>query len=152
MQRLEAHVESLAKELETEPTDSLIIVTADHGHIDNRQVWLRDYPQLYECLEREPSLEPRVLNLFVKPEKEDFFVQEFNKTFGDDFDLFPVEEVIKRKLFGNGQPHPNFRSMLGNYLAIAKGNLSIMTVDETFIGMHGSLTEDEMLIPLIIFG
>jgi predicted AlkP superfamily pyrophosphatase or phosphodiesterase len=161
---LEAQVASLAEELETEtknsnrvtkpssePTDSLIIVTADHGHIDNKQVWLRDYPQLYECLEREPSLEPRVLNLFVKPEKEDFFVQEFNKTFGDDFDLVPVEEVIKRKLFGTGQLHPNFRSMLGNYLAIAKGNLSIMTVDETFIGMHGSLTEDEMLIPLIIF-
>jgi hypothetical protein len=41
--------------------------------------------------------------------------------------------------------------MLGNYLAIAKGNLSIMTVDEQFIGMHGSLTEDEMLIPLIVF-
>lgn len=78
-------------------------------------------------------------------------MQEFNKTFGDDFVLLPVEEVIKRKLFGTGQPHPNFRSMLGNYLAIAKGNLSIMTVDETFIGMHGSLTEDEMLIPLIIF-
>ena len=164
LQRLEAQVASLVKELETEtknsnratkpssePTDSLIIVTADHGHIDNRQVWLRDYSQLHECLEREPSLEPRVLNLFVKPEKEDFFVQEFNKTFGDDFDLFPVEEVIKRKLFGTGQPHPNFRSMLGNYLAISKGNLSIMTVDEQFIGMHGSLTEDEMLIPLIVF-
>ncbi len=151
LQKLEAQVASLAKELSSEPTDSLIIVTADHGHIDNRQVWLRDYPQLHECLEREPSLEPRVLNLFVKPEKEDFFVQEFNKTFGDDFDLLPVEEVIRRKLFGNGKPHPNFRSMLGNYLAIAKGNLSIMTVNETFIGMHGSLTEDEMLIPLIVF-
>ena len=151
LQRLETQVASLAEELETETDDTLIIITADHGHIDNRQVWLRDYPKLHECLEREPSLEPRVLNLFVKPEKKDFFVQGFNKTFGDDFVLLPIEEVIKRKLFGNGKPHPNFRSMLGNYLAIAKGNLSIMTVDENFIGMHGSLTEDEMLIPLILF-
>ena len=161
---LEAQVASLAEELSpktknsnraadlsSEPSDSLIIVTADHGHIDNRQVWLRDYPQLHECLEREPSLEPRVLNLFVKPEKEDFFVQEFNKTFGEDFDLIPMEEAISRRLFGTQHHHPNFRSMLGNYLAIAKGNLSIMTVDEQFIGMHGSLTEDEMLIPLIVF-
>jgi len=41
--------------------------------------------------------------------------------------------------------------MLGNYIAIAKGDLSIMTVDEEFKSMHGSLTEDEMLIPLIVF-
>ncbi|MCR4580489.1 MAG: alkaline phosphatase family protein [Treponema sp.] len=144
---LEASVAKLAAELE----DSLIIVTADHGHIDNRQVWLRDYPHLYECLERDASLEPRVLNLFVKPGKEDFFVKEFNRSFGEDFDLLPMEEAIGRGLFGNQPHHPLFRSMLGNYLAIATGTLSIMTVDENFISMHGSLTEDEMLIPLIVF-
>ena len=44
-----------------------------------------------------------------------------------------------------------FRSMLGNYIAIATGDLSIMTVEEAFVSMHGSLTEDEMLIPLIVF-
>ncbi len=144
---LEASVARLAAELD----DSLIIVTADHGHIDNRQVWLRDYSKLYNCLERDASLEPRVLNLFVKPEKEAFFVREFNRTFGQDFDLIPMEEAIARELFGTQPPHKNFRSMLGNYLAIATGELSIMTVDEKLISMHGSLTEDELLIPLIVF-
>ena len=152
LRSLEAQVAKLAAELESEDEESLIIVTADHGHIDNRQVWLRDYPELHKCLEREPSLEPRVLNLFVKQGKEDFFIHEFNKTFGEDFDLLSMDDAIDRGLFGTKRPHPNFRSMLGNFLAIAKGNLSIMTVDENFIGMHGSLTEDEMLIPLIIFG
>ena len=148
---LEAQISKLASEPQAASEDSLIIVTADHGHIDNRQVWLRDYPELHDCLLREPSLEPRVLNLFVKQGKEDFFVRSFTKTFGEDFDLLPMDEAISRGLFGTKTPHPNFRSMLGNYLAIAKGNLSIMTVDEQFIGMHGSLTEDEMLIPLIVF-
>ena len=87
----------------------------------------------------------------MKPEKEEFFVRTFNRTFGDDFDLVPMDEAISRGLFGTVTHHANFRSMLGNYLAIAKGNLAIMTVDEKFIGMHGSLTEDEMLIPLIVF-
>lgn len=151
LKRSEANITRLVKELAAKNEDSLIIVTADHGHIDNRQVWLRDYPELYACLERAPSLEPRVLNLFIKKEKEDFFAREFTRTFGEDFDLLPMEEAISRGLFGTREPHPRFRSMLGNYIAIAKGDLSIMTVDEEFKSMHGSLTEDEMLIPLIVF-
>ena len=41
--------------------------------------------------------------------------------------------------------------MLGNYLAIATDNLSIFFTDERNMSMHGSLTEDEMLIPFIVF-
>ncbi|MBR5348871.1 MAG: alkaline phosphatase family protein [Lachnospiraceae bacterium] len=144
---LEQEVAKLAGELK----DSLIIVTADHGHIDNEQVMMRDYPQLIECLERMPSLEPRVLNLFVKPEKEAYFISEFNRLFGDRFNLMPMDWAIEANLFGTGRHHPMFRSMLGNYIAIATGDLSIMSVDEKFVSMHGSLTEDEMLIPLIVF-
>ena len=39
-------------------------------------------------------------------------------------------------------------------MAIATSNLTIITinfVDEFFVSMHDGLTEDEMLIPLIIF-
>ena len=57
--KLEAEVSKLAEAI----PNSLIVVTADHGHIDNEQVMIRDYPQLTECLEHLPSLEPRVLNL-----------------------------------------------------------------------------------------
>ena len=32
-----------------------------------------------DCLERLPSLEPRVLNLFVNEDKKDIFVKEFQK-------------------------------------------------------------------------
>ena len=144
---LEAEVSKLAEAI----PNSLIVVTADHGHIDNEQVMIRDYPQLTECLEHLPSLEPRVLNLFVKPEKEEFFITEFNRLFGDRFDLLSMDEAIERDLFGTGTHHPMFRPMLGNYIAIATGDLSIMTVEEAFVSMHGSLTEDEMLIPLIVF-
>ena len=147
MIELESEVAKLAADI----PNSLIIVTADHGHIDNEQVQIQDFPQLTECLTHLPSLEPRVLNLFVKPEKEAFFVEEFNRLFGDRFDLMPMDEAIDRELFGTGKHHVQFRSMLGNYIAIATGDLSIMTVEEEFVSMHGSLTEDEMLIPLIVF-
>ena len=58
-------MEQLCKELK----NTLVSVTADHGHIDSRGVALTDYPNIMECLVRMPSIEPRALNFFVKEEK-----------------------------------------------------------------------------------
>ncbi|MBR2408877.1 MAG: alkaline phosphatase family protein [Lachnospiraceae bacterium] len=147
LEKLECMVNHLVEECE----DTLFLVTADHGHIDTEYVVLQDYPAICDCLVRLPSLEPRVLNFFVKEEKRNIFEEEFKKEFGDKFLLMPMEEAIGRNLFGTGVHHENFRGMLGNYLAIATGNLSIFYTDERFVSLHGSLTEDEMLIPLLVF-
>ena len=147
MLAMEEDIRRLADEL----NDTLIVVTADHGHIDNEFAVLQDYPRLCDCLVRLPSLEPRVLNLFVKEDKRDFFENEFNRLFADNFLLMPMEEVIAKNLFGTGKHHEQFRGMLGDYLAIATGSLSIFFNEERWLSMHGSLTEDEMQIPLIVF-
>ncbi len=144
---LEEEVSKLADELE----DTLIIVTADHGHIDTDTVFIWDYPKIEECLVRLPSLEPRVLNFFIKDGMKEIFEKEFNKEFGDKFILMPTEEAIEKNLFGTGRHHEKFRSMLGDYLAIATGNLSILVLEEEWKSLHGSITEEEMLIPLIVF-
>ena len=65
----------MVKELD----DTLLFITADHGHINTESVVLQDYPVIMDCLERLPSLEPRVLNFFVKEDKKDIFVKEFQK-------------------------------------------------------------------------
>ena len=144
---LEKQVAGLAAELE----DTLIVVTADHGHIDINNVRIEDYLELYDCLIRHPSLEPRVLNLFIKDGKKDFFEKEFNRLFGDKFLLMSVEEVIAKNLMGTGMHHKMFRSMLGDYIAIATSDLSFDLVGSNLKSMHGSLTPDEMEIPLIVF-
>ncbi len=144
-------LEYMVKQLVDACEDTLFLVTADHGHIDTEYVVLQDYPAICDCLTRLPSLEPRVLTFFVKEEKKEVFEVEFRKEFGDHFLLLPMEEAIERNLFGTGVHHENFRGMLGDYLAIATGNLSIFYTDERWVSMHGSLTEDEMLIPLIVF-
>ena len=147
------HIEKTVTKLAETLTDTLFIITADHGHLDTDGVKIQNYPKIMDYLERMPSLEPRALNFFVKPGKEAFFEKEFNKEFGSKFILMPMQEALDKKLFGDKAPevwHKCFRSMLGNYLAIATDDLSIFFDDDFLLSMHGGLTEEEMLIPLIV--
>ncbi len=149
LRNLEKQVQELTDKLE----DTLFIVTADHGHMDSKCVALEDYPTIIECLVRMPSIEPRVLNLFVKEEKKQQFEEEFQSFFGEEFLLWPKQKVLDEKLFGAGAEHPTFRDMLGDYLAIAVGDISIFDTREEaemFIGVHAGLLEDEMVIPLVV--
>ena len=147
------HIEKAVAELVASLEDTLFIITADHGHLDTEGVKIQNYPKIMDCLERMPSLEPRTLNFYVKPGKEAEFENEFNKEFGSKFMLMTMQEALDKKLFGDKSPehwHKNFRSMLGNYLAIATDDLSIFFDDDFLKSMHGGLTEEEMIIPLIV--
>lgn len=146
---LETQVKLLCDSLK----DAVVIVTADHGHINSKGVCLYDYPRIAECLVRSPSIEPRTLNLFVKEDKKKQFESEFEKEFGGKFLLMTKEEVLDKKMFGDGVEHPCFRDMIGDYLTIAIDDLSIFNTKKEvdyFVGVHSGLTQDEMNIPLII--
>lgn len=146
VRELERAVEELADEL----SDTLLLVTADHGHIDSPKAVIADYPDITECLVRMPSIEPRCLNLFVKGGMEERLKAAFKEHFGDKFLLMSKEEVKERRLFGRGTPHPRFDEMLGDYVAAATSDLSIYnTESKNFVGAHAGLTKDEMIIPLI---
>ncbi len=149
VQQLEEQVKHLCENLE----NTLVIVTVDHGHMDSKCVGLDEYPKIRECLLRLPSIEPRALNLFVKPEKREQFEAEFQKEFGGRFLLWTKERVLNEQIFGTGNEHPCFRDMLGDYLAIAIDDVSVFATKEEadlYIGVHAGLTEDEMAIPLIV--
>lgn len=146
VRELERAVEELAGEL----SDTLLIVTADHGHIDSPKAVITDYPDITECLVRMPSIEPRCLNLFVKDGMEKRLKAAFAEHFGDKFMLMSKAEVKERQLFGKGTPHPRFEEMLGDYIAVAVDDVSIYNMNsKNFVGAHAGLTKDEMIIPLI---
>ena len=142
-------VESLCKRLK----NSVVIITADHGHIDGTNEYLEDYPQLEEMLKVPPSIEPRALSLFVKDGKRDEFKAEFNRLFGDSFRLMTKEEVFNSNLLGLGKPHKKASDFVGDFLAVAMGEKSIYIKREEreFIGVHAGLTAEEMTVPFIAF-
>ena len=146
-------LEKRVAELVDDLSDTLVFVTADHGHMDSKNLCILDYPEIMKCLVRMPSIEPRALNLFVKEEYRAEFPALFEKTFGDKFQVIPKEEVIERKLFGPGTEHPLFRDMLGDFLAISIAEVSLFNTHKEAAlmpGGHAGLTKEELEIPLIV--
>lgn len=140
-------VEELSKELK----DTIIFVVADHGHKNVENIMLEDYPDIVECLERNTSIEPRAVNFFIKGNKTKKFERLFNNYFNEDFNLYTKEDVIESNLFGDGKENEIFRDILGNYLAIAKTNKTLLYGgSEALKSQHAGYTDDEIYVPLII--
>ncbi|MBR2704088.1 MAG: alkaline phosphatase family protein [Clostridia bacterium] len=137
--------------------DSLIIVTADHGHKNITNAYtILDYPELMECLIIPPSLESRCLSFWVKEEMKDIFVERFNNLFEKEFWLMTKEEFLdKYKMLGTGNKHKKIDDFIGNYIAISVNGSMIRL--ETFIAegkplkksTHCGLSKEEMAVPVI---
>lgn len=133
-------------------TDTLVLATADHGLIDVRYHLLQDTPEVAAHLRRPLAMESRCVSFAVKSGHEEAFVRDFKEAYGEEFLLLSREEVLQRKLFGPGPEHPRFRQSLGDFLAIAIGEVCLVESpcheSETFRAAHAGLTEQEMLVPL----
>lgn len=143
------------------PEDTLIIVTADHGHIDVKPIYLANFKDVLSLLERVPSNEGRCAFFKVKPFKKRKFVKLFNEYFSEFFTLFTKEEFIKEGYLGEEIDKMNYKipSFIGDYVAVAKKNyyfnFNPTLYDESFDEMifkshHAGITANEMVIPFIV--
>lgn len=131
--------------------DTLLIVTADHGHVKIRHLFLTDYPDLLELLERPTSIEPRATSFKVKPGQRDNFRAKFNQYFGDYYQLYSAAEVIEAKLFGDGAEHPFYRAALGDFLAIATDDVCLVAPgDMPLYSQHAGYLDDEIFVPVVV--
>ena len=147
--RLNDGIEALYAKL----TDTLFIITADHGQIDvDGCIEIYKDKELISMLEWPQFLEPRALAFKVKENCHKNFIETFNKKYGMDFELFKVDDLIKGNYFG-GNIVNGHAKLLGDYIAVGTTN-KIMKPRESchpFKGHHTSLTE-EMEVPLVVIG
>ena len=134
--------------------DTLVIISADHGGIDVDDVII-EHQDLLDTFRLPPTIESRTISFWIKDGCHDEFVHLFNKYYGEEFVLFTKEEFLQAHILGYGKQHPLIDSMLGEYVAIATGTLSInydsgKREKKLFKATHAGYTKEEMTVPLIL--
>ena len=137
-------------------TESLLIISADHGHIPIYNFFYIDqYPEFESCFKTPLTLDDRVSAVFLKPNKKKTFIDFFNAHLKDDFILIKSSDALKQGLFGHGKEHTYIRDFLGDYLIISIGhrvlrqNIPNARPTPEFKSSHAGLSPQEMLVPLI---
>lgn len=139
-------------------SDTLVIVTADHGIIDTDEehmIDLGDHPAMNETLVLPLCGEPRVAYCYVRPDRRHDFKHYVGTELASYTTLWPSADLVAQNYFGLGTPHPRLRERIGDYTLIMKENFVMK--DWLFgekryaqIGVHGGLSEQELYVPLIV--
>jgi predicted AlkP superfamily pyrophosphatase or phosphodiesterase len=159
-------MKELLEKVETRLAEEVVlIVTADHGHINvapKAALYLQRYPTLVHSLQRSPAGQPilpwgspRDLFLAVQEERRQEVATWLRKRLRDYATVMTSDEAFEQGLFGLGKPHKRFKRRIGNLLILPHRDHLIWyehLKGKRFglLGMHGGLTIDEMLIPLAV--
>lgn len=139
-------------------TDSVMLITADHGLIDTAQdkvVHLEDHPQLRDMLALPLCGEPRAAYCYLRPGVEREFEIYVNAHLQDQCTAYRSEELVRQGLFGAGNEHKELRHRIGDYVLLMKDNFVIkdrLLGEKLFdqVGVHGGLSEKELYVPLSV--
>lgn len=138
------------------PADSTMVVTADHGMVDidhTLRLDLADAPALRSGL-RHIGGEPRAVHLYAEPGSEADVASAWTETVGERALILSRDEAIRRGYFG--PVDPRFRQRIGDLMVICRDEFAIVDSDNespsaiALIGHHGSTTERELQIPLLV--
>lgn len=141
------------EDISSELKDTLIIVTADHGHLDVKPLYLSEAEELVKMMIRPTSIETRASVFHIKEECRPFFKKTFYQYFSEDeFLVYSSDEIKEMKLFGTGENRAGFDDSIGDFIAISISDKMIVDSPDSFIlkSHHAGLTEEEMIIPLIL--
>lgn len=154
-------VEKIDKKTKSE---TLLIITADHGQIDvnwEKTIYLNKDNLLMKALQKDkkgnlilPTGGPRGVFLHIRESEIETLQKHLEDRLKNEADVIRTEEAISLNLFGKNKIRGKFRNRLGNLLLLARKNYMIWREYENkelkFLGHHGGLSKEEMLIPFSV--
>ncbi|TDQ01559.1 alkaline phosphatase family protein [Labedaea rhizosphaerae] len=151
------HVDLLAESIAGAlPSDGMLVVVADHGMItvaaDDR-IDLDDLPALRAGVAMIGG-EPRVRHLYTEPGAVADVRAAWQETLGDRAWIRTRDEAAAEGWFGPSVTD-RVRGRIGDLVVAATGTTGLVRtaaepVLSAMIGQHGSLTPEELLVPLLI--
>ena len=131
----------------------LVLVIADHGHINVDELFLEDYPDFVELLDKPMCFEGRAANFKVKEGKNKQFEDKFNQYFGKYFELYTKEQVIADEFYGPNPMPKQVENMIGDYIAVAISNVILIDlhIHDFFKGHHAGGTVEEGVIQICAY-
>jgi hypothetical protein len=151
-----ATVDAFAQRLrEVLPGDATLVVTADHGMVDVA-------PEHRVDVDTEPDLldgvalfggEARFRHLYCRSGAVDDVVQQWRERLGDRAVVCTRAEGVTAGWFG--PVRPGVEARLGDVLVACMGELAVVAGEQfpheaALVGLHGSLTPEEMYVPLLV--
>ena len=151
-----AMVDAAAEQLrETLPADVRILVVADHGMVDSpldSRIDVDEHPDLLDGVTLLGG-EARYRHLYCRGGAVDDVVRAWRERLGDRAEVLTRDDAIARGWFG--PVGSDVRPRLGDVMVAAHGDFSVMSsaafpYEARMVGLHGSLTPAEMLIPVLV--
>jgi hypothetical protein len=151
-----AMVDAEAEQLrETLPADVRLVVVADHGMVDSpagSRVDVAEHDALRDGLTLVGG-EARFRHLYASRGAVEGVVAAWAELLGDRAVVLTRDDAIARGWFGTVDPR--VRPRLGDVVVACAGDTAIIATadfpyEARLVGLHGSLTAEEMLVPLLV--
>jgi hypothetical protein len=131
---------------------TLMVLLADHGQVDTPRApdfELQRHPEFLDGLHILPTGENRAAYLHCRPGQVDAVRAFIESRWPEDFVVLPQEAVMKSGLLGSPL-EARTASRLGELLVLARRQAFLWWAnkDDPLRGRHGSLSQEEMLVPL----
>lgn len=151
LSRIDARCERLREAL---PDDVALLITGDHGMVDvprSAQLMAESEPQLMAGVSALAG-EGRFRQLYVDTDDPARVAHRWADRLGDRAWVRTRDEAIDDGWFG--PVSAEVRDRYGHVLVAMRGNSAVMTSqfprEIELVGMHGSLTPEEMVVPLFV--
>jgi hypothetical protein len=152
------HVDRLAEQLAAAlPAGSTLLVTADHGMVDlvPEQRW--DVPSTPDLAAGVLVVagDPRAVHVHSRPGAAADVLAAWRTVLGDAFWVFSRDEAVASGLYGP-EVDDRVAVLVGDVVAVARGRGSVADARVAppglldLVGMHGSVTADELVVPLLV--